>query len=167
MKERGIITSNISLRKINNLKKTASSQTNFSMWLLIGKTSHTILSVWQKELAKYPIPVRQLHVLRTIDTLGPNATLANVAKEVDRELHVISKQTISMERDGLIRRIKNKPKSTLLTLELTEKGIDIVNSTVESQSIDKILSSLTGDEYKQLEATLNKLINVAEEYEAD
>ena len=80
---------------------------------------------------------------------------------------MISKQTISMERDGLIRRIKNKPKSTLLTLELTEKGIDIVNSTVESQSIDKILSSLTGDEYKQLEATLNKLINVAEEYEAD
>jgi len=48
--------------------------------------------------------------------LGPKATLSEVARQVERETHVISKQAIRMEKDGLIKRTKNTPKSNLLKL---------------------------------------------------
>jgi DNA-binding MarR family transcriptional regulator len=63
-----------------------------------------------------------------------------------------------MEKDGLITRTKIKPKSNLLKLELTKKGIDIVNASKESKAIDEIFSSLSSEERQKLESILNKLI---------
>jgi len=51
--------------------------------------NHLIVQLRQKELSPYQIPVRQLYVLQTIRALGPNATLSEVARQVERETHVI------------------------------------------------------------------------------
>ena len=101
--------------------KSKVSESNFELWLSFGKAHHSVELARQKELNQYGIPHRQTHVLRTINDLGPNATLAKIAKEVDRKPHVLSSQTISMEKDGLIKRIRATPKSSLLKIELTEK----------------------------------------------
>jgi len=85
------------------------------------KVNHLIMLIRQRELNQYHIPVQQTHVLRTINELGENATLAELAKEVEREIHVISRQAVGMEKEGLIKRAKKSPKSKLLRLELTEK----------------------------------------------
>jgi len=65
--------------------------------------------VRQKELSPYHIPPRRLQVLRVIQALGVNATLSNIAKEVERKSDVILRQAVSMEKDGLIRRIQDTP----------------------------------------------------------
>jgi DNA-binding MarR family transcriptional regulator len=92
------------------------SKSNFELWLSLGKAHHFVDLARQKELNQYGIPHRQTHVLRTIKDLGTNATLAEIAKAVDRKPHVISSQTITMEKDGLIRRIRATPKSSLLRI---------------------------------------------------
>jgi DNA-binding MarR family transcriptional regulator len=92
------------------------------------------------------------------------ATLSEVAKRVEREMNVISMQTSIMEKDGLITRIKNTPKSNLLTLELTDKGREIINKSRKSKSIEDIFSSLSTEECQQLESTLNKVLTKAQKY---
>ena len=145
---------------INSMKKAFSS--NFKLWLLIGQLSHSIILARQRELNHQNVPVRQLYVLRVIQELGPKATLSQISLEVQRKIHVISRQTIRMERDGLIKRTKSNSKSNLLTLKLTKKGLDIINVSKKSKSIDVAFSSLSLEEYKQLELILNKLMINAE-----
>lgn len=143
------------------MDETVQSESNFKLWLLIGRLSHSIDLVRQRELSQYHVPIRQLHILRIIQTLGSDATLSAVAKKVEREFHVISRQTIIMEKDGLIKRIKNTPKSQLLKLELTEKGLDLINITQKSKSIDDTFSFLSQEERHMLESILTRtLINM-------
>jgi len=87
------------------------------------------------------------------------ATLTQVAKSVDRKVHVISKQAVSMERDGLIRRIKNTPKTNLLKLELTDKGIEVIKIARQSNTIDSIFSFLSAEERQQIESVLNRILS--------
>jgi DNA-binding MarR family transcriptional regulator len=140
------------------MKKTTLAQSNFDLWTLIGRLNHTIVQLRQKELSPYQIPVRQLYVLRTIRALGANATLSEVARQVERETHVISKQAIRMEKDGLIKRTKNTPKSNLLKLELTEKGLEMAQMSVRSKGLDALFSSLSEEERRQFESILNKVL---------
>ena len=86
------------------MKKVNIATSNFDLWLLLGKTSHAINLARQTELGQYQIPISQAHVLRVIKDLGPKATLSEVSKQVERRLPVISVQTVSMEKNGLIKR---------------------------------------------------------------
>ena len=83
---------------------------------------------------KLPIPIRQYHVLGIIEYLGSKATLEEVAKRAERKGNTISRQAVSMEKDGLIKRTQDMPKSTLLRLELTEKGLNMIKFGQREQS---------------------------------
>jgi DNA-binding MarR family transcriptional regulator len=146
------------------MNKMNTTESSFELWRLIGRVNHSILVHRQRELRKHHIPVRQLWVLVAITELGTSATLANVAKELEREPNVISLQTVLMEKDGLIKRIKNTPKSNLLKLELTEKGRDIINASRHSEAILKILGSLPKEERQQLDSILNKVLLKSQKY---
>jgi DNA-binding MarR family transcriptional regulator len=140
------------------MKKTNFSESNFDLWHLIGKVHHSLMRARQKELNQYHIPARQAYILRTIQTLGPKTTLSELAKKVERQVHVISRQTVKMENDGLIKRIKDTPKSNLLRLELTEKGLEIIKFSKRSKSIDTIFSYFSRDERQQFESALNLIL---------
>ena len=51
-----------------------------------------------------------------------------------------------MEKYGLMKRLRTIPRSNLLKLELTDKGLDLIKISGQSKSIDAILSSLTKQE---------------------
>ena len=102
--------------------------------------------------------MRQLYVLRTIRDHGSKATLSEVATIVERETHVISKQAIRMEKDGLIKRVKNTPKSNLLELQLTEKCREMAKISEQSNALDLLFSTLSGEEHKQIESILKKVL---------
>jgi DNA-binding MarR family transcriptional regulator len=82
--------------------------------------------VRQKELSHYKIASRQFQILRIIDSLGSKLRLSEIAKKAERKLDVISKQTTTMEKVGLIKRIRETPKSTLLRIEITKKGREML-----------------------------------------
>jgi DNA-binding MarR family transcriptional regulator len=101
--------------------------------------------------------------LRAIHDLGSKATLSEVAGRVERETHWISRQAISMEKDGLITRSRDIPKSKILKLELTETGLHMVKIANRSKTIDAALSVLNKKERQQLASNLNKiLVNLKE-----
>jgi len=136
---------------------------NYEIWNMIGSVHHSVSVIRQQELKEHRIPVRQLYVLRAIRDLGPDATLSDIAKRVERQPHVLSRQTILMEKDGLIRRERKTPKSNLLNLKITPKGLDIIQSAQKNESIEAIFSSLSDEERQQAKLILKKiLINVRE-----
>ena len=140
------------------MKKTTLAQSNFDLWKLIGRLNHLIVHLPQKELSPYQIPVRRLYVLSTIRAIGANAALSEVARQVERETHVISKPAVRMEKDGLIKRTKNTPKSNLLKLELTEKGLEMAVMSVHSKGLASLFSTLSEEERRQFESILNKVL---------
>jgi MarR family. len=114
--------------------------------------------VRQKELKQHHVPPRQTLFLYTLDSLGPKATLTKMAEAMERKTHVISRQSAIMEKDGLIKRIQDTPKSRLLRLELTEKGLEMVKLARQSEAIDSILSFLNKEERQQIKSILNRIL---------
>jgi DNA-binding MarR family transcriptional regulator len=136
-----------------------SAISNYDLWMSLVKVHHSLFFLRQKELSPSHIAAQQLQVLRVIQGLGAEATLSAIAKKVERKLDVISRQAVRMEKDGLIKRVKDNPKSRLLRIELTAKGLDMLKISRESESINAILSVLTEEEHRQINSALNKILS--------
>ena len=131
---------------------------NFKLWRLVGRVNHSIGLLRQQELREHQILSGQHEILGIIRDIGPKATLFEISKLAERERHVISKQTMIMEQEGLIKRTKKTPRSNLLELELTKKGSDMIKVARRSKSIETIFSSLSEEEHQQFEHILNKIL---------
>lgn len=146
------------------MKKTTPSISNFDLWLLIGELHHAIVLARQRELSPYNIGAQQLKVLRTIKQLGSQATLSSIAAIVGRKIDVISRQAVRLEKDGLIKRIKDKPKSRRLRIELTEKGLQMLKISNESKYLNMKFAFLTEQERQQMSSILRKMNNTMKEH---
>ena len=139
---------------------------NFKMWLLFSDLHHKMVAVRQSELNQYNITTRQLRILRVIEGLGANARISEIAKLLERKVDVVSRQTVMLEKDGLIKRVQDKPKSRLLRLELTDKGKKLLNKIHRSKGMNEVISVLTEQERQQIYAALNRVLNKLNEYSA-
>ena len=106
-----------------------------------------------------------MHILRLIEALGDKAALSVIAKATERNLDVVSRQAVGMENDGLIKRIRVKPKSRLLKLELTDKGRELLKISRFSNGMNEVSSILTEKELKQLHAVLDRLLIKLKQYD--
>ena len=147
--------------------KSTLTERNFGLRVLIGHVNHFLNLARQKELRHYQIPVRHAHILHSLKAIGHSATLAEVAKQAERKIGVITKQAVLMEKEGLIKRVKNTPYSNLLHLELTEKGLEMAEVSKYSKSINEIFASITREERQQMELILNKLAIKLKNYQPD
>ena len=137
---------------------------DLKVWIAIGDLHHKMFWLRQKELSQYNITARQLHILEVIESLGSKATISTVAKVVNRKIDVISRQTMMMEKSGLIERIKDRPGSRLLKFKLTEKSLEFLKIAKHSDVMREVLSVLTTDERQQLELILKRLSIKLNEY---
>jgi DNA-binding MarR family transcriptional regulator len=140
---------------------------NQDLWLLMGKIHHKRILLRQRELSVYNIPTRQLYMLHLIRDLGSKTTIAEIARTVERKVDVISRQMVSMEKDGLIKRTKAVPKSRLLKIELTERGLELAKISGKSAAMDKIISVLGTEERQQLYSLLNRMLIAINEYNSE
>jgi DNA-binding MarR family transcriptional regulator len=69
-----------------------------------------------------------------------------------------------MESDGLVKKVKETPKSNKLRFELTEKGRIACKEVKNINSLVTIMSALSEEERRQLIALLEKIINRAQEF---
>jgi len=69
-----------------------------------------------------------------------------------------------MEKNGLVRKVRQTLKSALINFELTEKGSEIYNKSIEESSVEQIMSILTESERQQLILLLKKIATAAEKY---
>jgi DNA-binding MarR family transcriptional regulator len=134
------------------------------LWLLIGKVHHKRMLIKQRELRPYDVPIRHLRLLAIIQDLGKKATLLEIAKKVERSVSVVDEQTINMEKYGLVKRIQDHPRSRLLIIKLTEKGLALTKINGKSKAMQEIMAVLDVKEQHQLHSLLNKLLVKLNDY---
>ena len=132
--------------------------------LLIDKAKHVLFAARQKELAPYHIAPQQAYILFILCNLGHKATLAEMARHTERGVATISITMARMEKDGLVKGVRETPKSVLLKFELTEKGRSVYKNIKIMAADKEIMSVLSEQEQKQLTLTLKKIISKAETY---
>ena len=132
--------------------------------LLLGKARHLLDRARQKELAPFRISSRQASILTVIEDLGENANLTELVTRTDRSINTLSIQLTRMENDGLVKKIREIPKSNKLRFELTEKGINACKEVKKIKSLKVIMSALSEEERQQLISLLEKIIDKAQRY---
>jgi DNA-binding MarR family transcriptional regulator len=70
-----------------------------------------------------------------------------------------------MERDGLVKKVREPSSSMQIKFELTQKGIDTYLKCNTDKSVKAIMSVLSEEENQQLISILEKLSKKAERYE--
>ena len=137
------------------------------LWLLLGKIHHKRMLVRQRELSPYNITTRELRLLSIIQELRSKATLSAIAGKVERTVTVICGQTMDMEKYGLIKRVKDNPRSRLLRMELTKKGLDSIKINRKAKAMEEIMAVLNAEERRQLHSLFDKLLIKLNEYPSD
>jgi DNA-binding MarR family transcriptional regulator len=68
-----------------------------------------------------------------------------------------------MEKDGLIKKVKDLDRRNLVRVALTEKGKEALRQSSKRESIHRIMSGLSQEERRQVKTSLQKLWNKAME----
>jgi len=131
---------------------------------LIGRVRHYMNRAQQNELSPYNISPRQATILFVLSSIGHKTTLTELSKQTDRKINTLSQQITRMEKNGLVRKVRETPKSALISFELTAKGIETYKKSTKTSSVEKIMSALNEDERQQLIALLKKVATAAEKY---
>ncbi len=129
-----LIASNWNEENKVTMKKHALEDRDFASWVFMARTRDAIFRSRVKELQRHNLSVRQASVLIVLEELDNKATPAEVSKWVFREPHSVSDFLKRMERDGLIKRIKDLKRKNMIRIEITDKGREAV-SLLPSYSI--------------------------------
>ena len=139
------------------MKKHALEDRDFASWVFMARTRDAIFRNREKELQKHNLSARQASVLIVLEELDMQATPTEVSKWIFREPHSVSDFLKRMERDGLIKRVKDLKRKNMIRIEITEKGREAVHDAKEIESVHKIMAVLSEEEHRQLMAIMQKL----------
>jgi len=98
-------------------------------------------------------------VLFTISRLGKQATPTKLAKESALAHHTIIEILSRMEKQELVKKIKDLKKKNLIRFEMTEKGYKAFEESRARKSINEVMSILTQQEKNELWSLLMKIRN--------
>jgi DNA-binding MarR family transcriptional regulator len=137
--------------------KRLSVDGNYELAVLLVQARDAVMKARRKELTRYHISPRQSAVLYYIQAIGAKATPAEISRGLFRESHSISEILGRMEKQGLLRRVKDLSRKNMVRVELTEKGREACNQSEKRASLDKIFSTLSKEERQQLRSYLERL----------
>jgi DNA-binding MarR family transcriptional regulator len=153
---------NTYMRKITTIKTPTSSNTNsvdqdLNLWALFRQTREAMFKARGKELEKYGISSTQAAVLFTIQNIGKSATPAEISRRLIREPHSISGLLSRMEKQGIIKRVKDLPKRNMLRISLTAKGKELYKLTAKRDSMHEVFAVMSPEEKNILWGYLERL----------
>lgn len=129
----------------------------FMLWQLLHRTFRTTEKARARELEQWGVTTQQSAVLRVVLRLGENATAKEISRQLILEINTISEQLKRMEKEGLIRKVKDPNKKNVIRIEVTEKGYEFHIKTWSHDSIERIVSVLTEKGKKELWSALSKI----------
>jgi len=129
---------------------------DYLLYLLLRRTTWAVNKLRDKELETLGTNAVRSGVLGAVLRMGEDSTIARISRQLFVEDHTVSEQIKRMEEDGLLKKTKNPDKNTT-HISITEKGYDIYLTTRVQESIDELMSVLTGKQKNQLWQILSRL----------
>ncbi len=143
------------------IKKMQDIVNYYYLWILFSQVRDAILKARERELHSQHISERHAQLLFIIELIGPKATPAKIARYVLREPHSISEIIDRMEKQGLIKKVKDMDRKNQVRIEVTKKGRDQYQRSFIPKNIPDIMSVLTAEERGHLTESLLKLRRAA------
>lgn len=142
--------------------ETLSNQRVFELWAALLQAHDTMLRARQNELRGKDVTMMQASVLFIAKSIDVPPTPAEISRWIFREPHTVSALLTKMEKEGLIRKVKDLDRKNLVRIEITDKGEEAyLRSRDRAVVIGEILSCLTPDEARQLQSYLERLRDTA------
>lgn len=131
------------------------------VWVMLHQARDVIFKVRERELKKYGISSRKAAVLFNIEAIGYKSTPSEIARHLLRESHSVSSILDRMEKQGLVKKVKDLDRKNMVRVYLTDKGQKVYDKAAKRESICEIISCLSDEERRQLISSLKKLRNKA------
>jgi len=131
------------------------------LWKLLSETYHTMWRSREKELDMAGISAIQAGVLLLVNNSQEPVTPAVLSRFLYREPHTISGLLTRMEKQGLVKRVKDLKRKNQVRIVLTEKGKRAYEKQNKAGVTNKILTTLTAEERSNFVANLEKLKKAA------
>jgi len=131
--------------------------TYYRLWMLYTETAFLAGKIRKKELSKNGITMEQVGILFDINTMGNNVPSAELWRRRGRERNTMSEALSTMARKGLIIKEKDSVNKNQIRIQLTEKGRTIIEKLDKRESVVKILSCFTKEEFFLMEKLCNKI----------
>ncbi|MBW1769293.1 MAG: winged helix DNA-binding protein [Deltaproteobacteria bacterium] len=138
----------------NDINKTK----NMDLWVLLSRTYHSILQLYDAESKQIGFP-RKPYILLIIKTLGNSATLTEISRYTFRKKNSLSELINRMVDKGLVKKIRDPDVKSRIRVSLTKKGLEAYERSTQAGSIDKIMSGLSEGKQRQLQSCLELLLD--------
>jgi DNA-binding MarR family transcriptional regulator len=140
--------------KMNSMLST---DRDYNLWVLLRQTRDAMVKARERELEKVGISSIQAAVLFTIQSIGTEATPAEISRRLVREPHSVSGLLNRMEKQGIIRRAKDLPKRNMVRVVVTDKGREAYEQSTKRLSMHEIMAALSEEERNRMWGYLEKL----------
>ena len=131
------------------------------LWKLLSETYHTMWRSREKELDMAGISAIQAGVLLLVSNSEQPVTPAVLSRFLYREPHTISGLLTRMEKQGLVKRVKDLKRKNQVRIVLTERGKKAYERQNKAGVTNKILTALTPEERANFTGYLEKLKKAA------
>jgi len=146
------------------MKEFDPTDPDYNLWLFVAQVRTVMLRARQMEVSRYGITASQASVLFVVNALGDKAMPAEISRWLFRQSHSVSGTLNRMEKQGLVRRVKDLGKKNLVRVVLTEKGREVYGNCTKREAMHRIMPSLSGEQRQQLIACLENLRDATLKY---
>lgn len=133
----------------------------YELWVLLQQACDAMVRVREKEVREFGISMMQATVLFIVKTIGGPATPAEISRWLFRKPHTVSGLLERMEKQGLVRRVKDMERKNMIRVVITEKGEEAYQRSKNAKAARSILSSLSPEQRDTLRPYLETLRNKA------
>ena len=134
---------------------------DYYLWIILSQTWEAMSKARDRELQSRDISERRAALLFIIQLIGHEATPVKIARWLFREPHSISEMLDRMEKQGLVKKVKDMDRKNQVRIALTVKGKKYYQNSIKPKNIPDILTVLTQEERTQLLNSLIKLRKAA------
>ena len=145
------------------MKTKVATDPDYELWVLLCQACNAMSRARENEVRKFGLSMMQAGLLLIVKAIGERATPAEISRWLFREPHTVSGLLDRMEKQGLVRKVKNLERKNLIRVVITEKGEEAYQRSREMKSIHMMLSCLSLEERKNLKSYLEALRNRAVE----
>ena len=146
---------------IDKSLEATTGNTNADMWGFLFQTRDVIYRARGREIRASKITSMDAAILFFIHYFGDEATPVKISKWLYREHHTILAQLKRMKKKGLITTTKGIMQKNIITIKLTDEGLEALKESSKRQAIDNIFSTLILEENRQLWSILKKIRKAA------
>jgi DNA-binding MarR family transcriptional regulator len=139
------------------MKNTLSRQQLWELWWIIVHARNAMNKARRKETSELDIEEQQAAALVVMRSIGHRATPAEIARWLVKEPHSVSTLIKRMEKNGLVKKVRDLEKKNLVRVAMTQKGEQKYDLVVRRKSIYEIMSVLSNEEYHVLRGAMDKL----------